>query len=56
MPALHIKILHFATWKCLISIPILVLMYKYMILGVAQSPAKEQYCWLAKDAKFQARF
>ena len=31
MPALPMKILHFATWKCLISGPVLVLMYKDMI-------------------------
>ena len=40
MRALPMKILHFATEKCLISGLILVLeMYKYMILGVARSLA-----------------
>ena len=41
MSALLMEIVHFATWKCLICGPIFILMYKYMIWGVARSLAQE---------------
>ena len=58
MPALPMKTLHFATWKCLISGPILVftcLMYKYD-WGCTAPCVKKFYNWWAKDAKYEALF
>ena len=50
------KILHFATWKCPMSRPILVLMFKYMIGGLYDPLRKKFLHWWAKGAKFQALF
>ena len=50
------KILHFGTWKCPISGPILVLMFGYMIGGLYGSLRKKILYWWAKGAKFQALF
>ena len=50
------KILHFATWKCPISGPILVLMFEYMIGGLYGPLRKKILHWWAKGAKFQAIF
>ena len=50
------KILHFATWKCPISGPILVLMFEYMIGGLHGPLLKKILHYWAKGAKFQALF
>ena len=49
------KILHFATWKCPITGPILVLMFEYM-MGVYGPLRKKILHWWAKGAKFQDLF
>ena len=42
MPALPMKILHFAAWKCLISGPILVLMYLVYDGGGLHGPLRKK--------------
>ena len=50
------KILHFATWKCPISGPILVLMFEYMIGGLYGPLRKKILHGWAKGTKFQTLF